>query len=159
MKNILCDQSVINNEDTVEKFFMDRLIQKLGYKDKDIKPKHSIKQLTIGSGSKKENHKPDYVLLKDNKPIIVIDAKATYENVDDYIYQTSGYSLALNQTFKNENPVKYFILSNGITTRLYNWDENESILTLYFEDFEESNPKYLKLLELLSYKTIILKTG
>lgn len=158
MKNMFCDSSSLTNESSVEQFFIIRLIQKLGYKDNDIKTKEAIQKLTIGKGSKKEAHKPDYVLYKNEKPRIVIDAKSPEENIDDYIYQTSSYSLTLNQKFKNENPIKYFILSNGKTTKVFNWTEEEPLLTIKFEDFIEKNEKYLKLLDICSYKTIDTKT-
>lgn len=154
MKNLFCNLKDLTHEDSVEKFFIDKLIIKLGYKNKDIKTKTSIKDLVVGKGSKKGNHKPDYVLYKTKLPVIVIDAKNTEINVDDYVFQTSGYSLALNQTYKGKNPIKYFILSNGLITKLYNWDEEEPILTIKFEEFKEKNPKYIKLLKLISYNKI-----
>jgi len=150
-KNIFCKKNNLANEDSVEKFFLDRLIKKLGYKDANIKTKVSIKKMAIGKGSKKVNYKPDYVLYKNKKPRIVIDAKSTKEDIDEYLYQTSGYSLALNQIFKNDDPVKYFILSNGIVTKIYQWNEGSPILTLQFEDFEINNQKYKKLVDLISY--------
>ncbi len=154
MKNLFCNLNELSHEDSVEKFFVDKLIVSLGYKNKDIKTKTSLKDLVVGKGSKKGNHKPDYVLYKTKLPVLVIDAKHPEKNVDDFIYQTSGYSLALNQTFKGENPVQYFILTNGLITKLYNWDEEEPILELRFEDFKTNNPKYLKFLELVSFNKI-----
>ncbi|MBI2630806.1 N-6 DNA methylase [Candidatus Nomurabacteria bacterium] len=155
-KNIFCNLKDLKNEDSVEKLFIDRLVVALGYRDKDVKTKISIKELVIGKGRKKENHKPDYVLYKNKKPVVVIDAKPTWDNIDDYIYQTSGYSLALNQTFKDEDPIKYFILSNGLTTKLYNWNYTEEpILVLKFDDFQTNNPNYKKLLKTISFNEVI----
>lgn len=154
MKNIFCDEIDLINEDTVESLFIDRLLQLLGYKDSNIKRKNSIQRLVIGKGSKKETHKPDYVLFVKGKPRIVIDAKDTNENVDNYIYQTSGYSLSLNQKFDNENPVEYFILSNGIILKLFKWDNERPILTLKFKDFEKNNSKLKKLQEIISFKIL-----
>lgn len=153
-KNIFCDLKDLKNEDSVEKLFIDRLIRVLGYKDESVKTKVSIKELVIGKGRKKETHKPDYVLHKNRKPIIVIDAKPTGDNIDDYIYQTSGYSLALNQSFKKENPVRYFVLSNGLVTKLYNWDEEDPVLTLEFKDFQKGNQKFKKLISIISHDEI-----
>ncbi|MEX1003098.1 MAG: N-6 DNA methylase [Crocinitomicaceae bacterium] len=154
MKNLFCNVEDLTHEDSVEKFFLDKLIASLNYKNKNIKTKTAIKDLIIGKGSKKENYKPDYVLYKANMPVIVIDAKHTEKNVDEFIYQASGYSLALNQDYKGDNPIKYFALTNGLITKLYNWDEKEPILELNFEDFSENNPKYKKLIELISVNKI-----
>jgi len=150
MKNKYCDLKNLNNEDSVENFFLDRVIKDLKFKDEEIKTKQSIKQLSISQGRRKELYKPDYVLYKNKKPIIVVEAKAVNENVDEFIYQGSNYSLLLNQEYKNENPIGFFILSNGIITKLFKWDENQPIITLKFEDFYDGSKKFERLMELIS---------
>ena len=50
VKNTYCNKSDLSNEDSVEKFFLDRLINKLGFEDKEIKTKKSIQELTISKG-------------------------------------------------------------------------------------------------------------
>ncbi|MBR9704221.1 N-6 DNA methylase [Candidatus Pacearchaeota archaeon] len=151
MKNLFCNEKDLVNESAVEQFFIIRLLKYLGYKDKDIKTKNSIQSLSVGKGSKKELHKPDYVCMTLKKPRIVIDAKDPKENVDKYLYQTSGYSLALNQKYQKENPINYFILTNGIVFKLFEWDKEKPILTLSFKDFYEKNTKLKKLIEIISY--------
>lgn len=154
MKNMFCDDKDLTNESAVEQFFLIRLLQYLGFKDKDIKTKNSIEALTIGKGSKKEKHKPDYVCIVRGKPKLVIDAKDPKENIDNYVYQTSGYSLALNQKYDKENPMQYFILSNGISFKLYEWDKEKPILTLKFGDFQEDNKKFRELINIISYEKL-----
>lgn len=158
-KNIFCHKSDLTNESSVEQFFVNRLLELLHYPDKSIKPKNSLKKIAIGKGSKKENYKPDYVCLYEKKPKIVIDAKPTKENPDDYVYQISGYALALNRKFKGENPIRYAILTNGLHFKLYNWDEEEPIISMVFDDFKLSNHKFKKLIKLLDYKNIKSQTG
>lgn len=152
MKNMFCSRDDLTNESHVESLFVDRLLTYLGFKDGNIKRKNSIQSLSIGKGSKKESHKPDYVIFVKNKPKIIIDAKDSEEDVDDYIYQTSGYSLSLNQKFEQENPVEYFILTNGLVFKIFRWDNEKPILTLNFQDFEESNNKFEKLQSIISSK-------
>ena len=152
--NKFCKKDNLNNEDSVENFFLDRLIRDLKFKDDNIKTKQSIKQLTIAQGRRKEPYKPDYVLYKNKKPVIVIDAKRTDEDVDDFIYQGAGYCLLLNQTFKGENPVKFFILSNGLITKVFKWDEDKPIITLRFEDFVDKSEKYIKLIDIIHFDKI-----
>lgn len=149
MQDKFCKKENLNNEDSVENFFLDRLIKDLGFKDENIKTKQSIKKLTISQGRRKETYKPDYVLYKEKKPVILVEAKATNEDIDEFIYQGAGYCLLLNQTFKGENPLQFFILSNGLITKVFKWDESKPIMTLKFEDFIDKSPKYIKLKELL----------
>lgn len=151
-KSKFCALKDLTNESTVEDFFITRLLKDLGYKDQDIKRKESIEKLTIPAGGRrKEQYRPDYVCFILQKPRIIIDAKAPRENVDDFHYQVSGYALTINQRFKEENPVKYCVLSNGVITKVYEWDKKEPILILAFSDFNERKPKYTQLREKLSH--------
>ena len=156
VKNTYCNKSDLSNEDSVEKFFLDRLINKLGFEDKEIKTKKSIQELTISKGGrKKENYKPDYVLYKDGKPLIVVEAKAVEEDIKEFEYQPLGYAFALNKKYKNENPVRYCLLSNGYLTNLYNWDEEKPILSMKCNTFFPSITNS-KLLNSFSFSLVFL---
>ena len=159
MKNLFCEKDLLKDESDVENLFIRRLLEYLGYTDNLIKTKKSLKVLVIGKGSKKENYKPDYVCFQDKKPKIVIDAKSPTENIDNYTYQIQGYSLGLNKKFKGENPIRFAILTNGIHFKLYNWDEEEPILVLKFEDFSKGNKKFERLENLISLESIKNQTG
>jgi len=150
MNNLFCKKGDLSNEDSVEKFFIDRLIKNLNFSDNEIKTKKSLKELSVSKGRKKENYKPDYVLYKEKKPVIVIEAKATDENIIDFEYQTLGYAFELNKEYDEETPVEYCVLSNGYLTNLYKWDKTKPILSLKFEDFTKDNDKYKRLINILS---------
>ena len=158
-KNLFCKISDLVNESDVEQFFAIRLLSYLHYDDTSIKTKKSLDELTVSRGSRSEKYKPDYVCFYDKKPKIVIDTKSPSENIDDYIYQVSGYALSLNQKFKNENPIRFTILTNGLSFKIFNWDEEEPILSLNFEDFAKGNKKFEELIELISFETIKNQTG
>lgn len=159
MNNQFCDKSDLKDESDVEQFFVIRLLTSIGYKDSSIKTKKSLGELAVGKGSKKENYKPDYVLINEKKPKIVLDAKSPEEKIEDWTYQVSGYALGLNKKFKGENPVRYTILTNGFHFNIYNWDEEEPVLTLKFEDFVKDNKKFDELKKLISFEEIIKDTG
>lgn len=150
---MICKEEDLDNESSVEQFFVVRILKKLGFKDSDIKTKSSIDELLIGRGSKREKHKPDYVLFVNKKPKIVIDAKDPKENIDNYVYQTSNYCLTLNQSYE-DNPVQFFILTNGLVTKLYQWDKGKPILTLNLKDFNEESSEYNKFVRLVSYSSL-----
>ncbi len=141
-RNIYCRSSDLNNEASVELFFLARLLPDLGYKDSQIKTKQSLRTLTVGRGHKSEKYKPDYALMFRGAPRCVVDAKGTSEDLSNWIEQCSGYCLALNRKYDNRNPVRYFLLSNGLSTVLYEWDKDEPLLELDFSDFTWGNPKY-----------------
>src|ERR1019366_5583659 len=148
-QNIFCQLSDLTNEAAVETFLVSRFLHHLGYKDRQIKPKHSIESLTVAKGHKKLHYKPDYVLVVGKLPRCVIDAKDPHEDLDDWVEQCSGYCLALNRRHEKSNPVKWFVLTNGKTTRIYEWDKDKPILSLDFADFQWGNPKFDKIKALL----------
>lgn len=151
--NIFCAKSdLIGPEARVETFFVNRLLEELGYRDPEIRTKDTVEALLIPKGRRTENYRPDYVLATGKKPRVVIDAKATTEDVDDWIDQCSGYSLALNRRFSGDKPVRYFVITNGMVTKVFPWDEDKPVLTLAFEDFEEGNSKWADLRQLLGAK-------
>lgn len=152
--NLFCNRANLNNESSVEIFFVNRFLSFLGYSDSDIKTKQSISEIEVGKGSKKEKYKPDYICFVDNKPSLIIDAKSPDEKIEGYLYQVSGYALTVNQKFKEDNPVRYVVLSNGFKTNLYNWDDREPLLSLNFDDFEKNNEKLKKFKDLVSYQGI-----
>jgi len=149
--NKFCRSEDFSNEASVESFFVQRLLEDLGYLDEEIKTKASIAELQVGKGRKKEPYKPDYLLFCKKKPRWIIDAKSPGENPDNYVGQGSGYCLAANMKYE-DNPVHYFMLTNGFLTRVYRWDKEQPVMSLRFADFKDANTKYESLRELLGAK-------
>jgi type I restriction enzyme M protein len=146
--NKYCASTDLTNEATVESFFMDRMLADLGYKDSEIKLKRSIDAVTVARGRKKESYKPDYLLVAGGQPRWLVDAKGTDENIEDYTYQGAGYALGVNRKF-SDNPCRYYMLTNGLLTRVYEWDRQDAVLSLRFADFTEGNARYETLRRLL----------
>ena len=70
------------------------------------------------------------------------------ENPDRYVDQGAGYCLGVNQKY-TDDPVHYFMLTNGFLTRVYRWDEEQPVMSLRFADFADTNTKYKSLRALL----------
>lgn len=147
-KNDFCRSKDLSNEASVEQFFVNRLLAALGYRDSEIKPKTSIDELQIGKGRRKEPWKPDYMIVCNKQPRWILDAKSASENPDDYVDQGGGYCFAVNQK-ATDNPVHFFVLTNGFLTRVYPWDSAEPVLSLRFSDFVKGNTKFESLVKLL----------
>ncbi|MGH9402669.1 MAG: N-6 DNA methylase [Terriglobia bacterium] len=149
IRNKFCELSALDNEASVEQFFASRLLTDMGYRDQQIKPKTSLETLATSRGRTKLNYKPDYALVVRKKIRWVLDAKETGESLDEWTGQCSSYCLLLNQRNTSENHVKYYVLTNGVTTRVYQWDLEEPLLELAFTDFVDSNSKYQQFGDLL----------
>ncbi len=146
--NKFCRSEDLSNEASVETFFVNRVLGDMGYKDSEIKTKAAIDSLRVGKSRKKEPWKPDYILVCRKKPRWIVDAKAPGENPDDFVDQGGGYCFAVNQK-THDNPVRYFMLTNGFLTRVYPWDKAEPVMSLRFADFVDGNTKYQSLKQLL----------
>ncbi len=149
-QNKFCRSIDLSNEASVESFFVLRLLEALGYDDNEIKTKQSIKDLKVGKGRKRgESYKPDFIIVTKRKPRWIIDAKGVGERIENYTYQCSNYSLQINQKYEN-NPVKFYMLTNAFLTRVYPWDKEDAVMSLRFSDFTDGNTKYEALKKLLS---------
>lgn len=153
-ENMFCKSSDLTNEASVEAWFVDKLIEYLGYVPDDIKLKTSLQEFKIGKGSKSALYKPDYIIIIEKFPTLVIDAKNPEEDINDWTAQCSSYCLELNKEYKH-NPVEYFIISNGFDTSLFKWDERHPKLELKFNDFKKNNENLQKLSEIISKNSLI----
>jgi len=157
-KNICCEKKSLTNEASVETFFINRLLADFGFHDNNIKTKESIKPVQIAKGSKRILYQPDYLIKVKGKVKLVIDAKSTAENIFDWTEQCAHYCLVLNRNSK-ENNVDYFLLSNGLKTALFKWDEGAPIIELDFQDFATTNPKYNILRKAISFNALSQSKG
>ena len=154
MRNILCNLSDLSNEASVETWFVNPFLENLGYVASDIKLKTSIDSIRVGQGRRKVPYKPDYILSVDGLPVVVIDAKSPDENIDNWVSQCSSYCLEINRLFNGFNPVKYFVLTNGVLTKLFRWDQSDEIIILEFRNFQETDEKYIELASFISKESI-----
>ena len=132
---------------------MDRLLDHLGYGDADLLVKTSIRELKVGTGSGSSLYKPDYIVSASGFPALVIDAKSPDEDIDRWVKQCRSYCLELNTMFEH-NPVDFYLLSNGLSTKLYKWDRARPLVELSFDDFVPGHPKLLELKNLISKSAI-----
>lgn len=154
--NLLCKANDLSNEASVENFFVDRLLTYLGYKDSHIKLKASLDELSVNKGRRKELYRPDYAIDVKGKVRWIIEAKGAEESIDSHLGQCEGYCLALNKRFPaGENPVQFFLITNGLKTELYRWDSDTPILTLAFQDFVAGSKKLEQLVEHVGRSQVI----
>lgn len=150
MKNKFCTMSALKNESDVEQFFVIRLIHDLGYKDENIHTKGTISIKKIGKGKTKKNYRPDYIIYYNNSPAIIIDAKSPKENVDEGLNDSLMYAREVNGGYTGKNPIQYCIGTNAKYTKICRWDENSPLITLQFNEFQDSNENYKKLKSVIS---------
>lgn len=149
-KNLFCSIDDLINEADVEQIFTRRLIEYIGYKDPQIRPKNSLTELAVGEMRGSEAlYRPDFAVKIKSVVRWIFEVKSPNENIDSHVKQPREYCRLINGQYRTENPVQYFVLSNGSRTRLYQWDVNEPILELDFGDVSESNEKFKQFISFL----------
>lgn len=133
----------------MENWFVDRMLEHLGFDEETLLVKTSISEVKVGKGSKSCLYKPDYIIKVKGFPCVVVDAKAPNENLDDWVNQCCSYCLELNRQYEH-NPVEYFILSSGVETRLYRWDQADALFVIPFDAFEAGNPTFRRFADTIS---------
>ena len=151
MRNLFCDHQDLRNEADVEQNFARRLIETLGYPDRDIRPKAALEELSIGTVGETRQHRPDFAMKSKGHIRWVLEAKAPKEYLDKHFAQPSRYCDALNNSYSGDGvkPVEWFVLTNGTETRLYGTGQAQPLLVMQFDDFAEQNPTYQKFLNSL----------
>ena len=155
LANKYCRSTDLSNEASVESFFVLRMLADLGYEDHEIRTKQSVDEVSVSRGgrTRREAYKPDYLINGGDRPRWIIDAKSTSENIEDFTYQGAGYAMGINRRF-DDNPVRFYMLTNGLLTRVYRWDRGDAVLSLRFTDFTDGNTRYRALHQLLGASTV-----
>ena len=69
----------------------------------------------------------------------IIEAKAPSERLDRHFEQANGYAEAINDSYVNSDPVRFFVLTNGIETNVYEPGRTKPVLALSFKQFDMEN--------------------
>ncbi|WP_432160282.1 N-6 DNA methylase [Streptomyces sp. NRRL F-5630] len=149
-RNMFCDRDVLGNEASVETFFVNRLLTELGYRDEHIRTKESLETLKVNQGRQRKLYRPDYALEVDNTVRWILEAKAVDESLTPFVGQAASYCHQINASHRDGNPVTHFIMTNGVSTEIYEWDRQDPILSLSFKDFDGVSSKWAKLKEIMA---------
>lgn len=106
-----------NESDVEQKLIMPMLTKEhpygLSIPVKNIKTKKSIPSSQIGKGSDKKYYIPDYIVTSKAYPVFVIEAKSPNTNLDEGWREARLYAHELNSRYREINPVKFVMATNG----------------------------------------------
>ena len=162
MINKFCKISSLNNESDVEQFFIIKLLEDLGFTSDYIKTKSTIPELKIKKGKNQTFYRPDYILYKDKKqekPIIVIDAKSPNEHADEGVIDAQLYTSVLRRKLPEPKPEQLCIGTNGVSFIVKHYDDDNELFRLKFEDFNDKSILYNDLKKRLSLQTLQKNNG
>lgn len=159
MNNITLED-LKNESDVEQKFIYELLTQEspfgLGYLASDFRTKVDIRKLTIDKGTKRDIYYPDYIVVVEGLPLIVIEAKEPNSKLDDALKEARLYATEINSNYQaGFNPCSKIIVSNGKETLFTEWDNANSIRSVEFQDINVSSESFHLLLEFAGKQTII----
>lgn len=148
-------QSIFNESDVEQKLIYKLLVDPppsgLGYSNEDILTKPDIRALTIDKGSSRKRYHPDYAIISNGLPSLIIEAKHPKESLESAEHEARLYATELNAQFPSKlNPCNWYMVSNGNEAKLFEWDSDKPLLELSFDDINALSPKLEELVSIVS---------
>ena len=142
-------------EDSVREVLLLPILKKIGFSDDkksnkkiDRSKKLSHPFVQTGSKKKKINIFPDYLLKKDKKKLLVLDAKSPSENIRDGKNVQQVYFYAIHPDIRCEN----FALCNGYELVFFKINENKPVLIVPIPEIENEKENYLEKIQNLLFE-------
>jgi hypothetical protein len=138
----IIDIKSLESESDVEQKFVGLLLTNeeplgLGYSWADIRTKKNIKELKIDKGNSSKIYFPDYVIIYNGLPVLVIEVKRPGEDLDEAYREARLYANEINSAFPSKiNPCRKVIVSNGLTTKCGPYDSERAEEIVMFNSDE-----------------------
>lgn len=107
-------------------FLSKNSVDGLGIHKEYILTKRNIKSLEIGKGSTKKIYYPDYLVVINGVPVLLVEAKTPGEDLDSAFQEARLYALELNAKYESGlNPLTKIIATDGYEWLAGEWDNNQ----------------------------------
>ncbi len=152
----LYDGSACKSESDVEQKILFKLLTTetpngLGFLAEEVHTKVDIRKLPIDKGGGRKLYFPDYAVIVDGFPLLIVEAKAPGSDLEEAIREARLYALELNALYpKALNPCERIIASDGIQLYAGFWDQAEPMIRLNVSDFVVSSELFAELLKFSS---------
>lgn len=125
-------QEDLHNESDVEQKFIVRLLtasppEGLGYSLSDFRSKADLRTLVIDKGSSKKRYYPDYAIILHGLPLMIIEAKAPGEDLDEALREAILYAHQINLLYPASNPCSRVFATDGRKIVASRWDGGQRI--------------------------------
>lgn len=148
------DSGDIHSEAEVETRLLQPLFLDLGYPNKQVIPKKQLQPLFVSTGSRKTSVEADFLLIgSDGNAKVVVEAKDPTKSVQEAWGQAASYALTYNRDKKENQKIRWLLISNGHITSLYQHDSDSPTITLRLSDFVSGSPPYVSLRSIIKFTT------
>jgi len=145
--------------DVEQKFIYNLLVNHeplgLGFSNDQIKTKSDIRKVKIDKGTTTKYYFPDYIVLSNGLPALVIEAKSPSEDVEEGFREARLYANEINSSFPARiNPCKYIISTNGLKMLCGYWDTDTPIFDIKQPGYNPIETSFSEFTEEFSEKEI-----
>lgn len=127
----------------------------LGYSYIHYQTKTSLKKLNIDKGNAAKVYFPDYVVLIEGLPLVVIEVKKIGENLIEAYREARMYALEINSFYKsNINPCSLIMVTDGEILVAGRWDNNTPNVEISIENWVTTNADFSWFIENFSLNKI-----
>lgn len=152
VEKISNEKQYTNNEQATKVAFINPFLDSLGY---DVRDPRKVQHEYSSDAGGKKGEKVDYAIMKDDTPIMIIEAKHHGEKLD-------GWGTQLQRYFNVMSDVKFAILTNGVEYKFFtdfdelNMLDKTPFMHINLEDIDKSS---LQQLEKFAYDNLDLETA
>lgn len=148
-----------SESDVEQKFIVPLLVQAspdgLGYSETDFRTKVDIRKLAIDKGSSKKLYYPDYAIVCDGLPLLIIEAKTPGQDIKEAMREARLYASEINASYPNGvNPCERIFVTDGLSILAGFWDQRNPIVELAENDFDSLSPKFDEFLNFASHSVV-----
>lgn len=146
---------LLQTESDVEQKFIYPLLTSnypvgLNFLDCDIRTKLDIRKIQIDKGTKSKIYYPDYMIVMNGLPLVIIEAKSPNEDLTEAIREARLYAMELNSQYpKDINPCSKIVVSNGNKTIALYFDSEIEQIEFSIDNKDISNPDFNTFLNFL----------
>lgn len=155
-------ENLTSESDVEQKFIVPLLTMSapdgLGYSAADFKTKTDLRKLSIDKGRTGKLYFPDYAIVLDSLPLLIIEAKTPNSDLQEAFREARLYATELNALYpRNFNPCERIIATDGLTTFAGYWDQNDPILVISPNEYDSISANFAKLLDFASHAALKLR--
>lgn len=127
----------------------------LGFNDLNILTKPNIKKIKIDKGNTSKYYFPDYVLISNGLPALIVEAKNPKEDLIEAFREARLYATEINSSFPSRiNPCIHILATNGHELVAGYWDSETPQFDINQENYNISNEKFSDLISEFSENKI-----
>lgn len=126
----------------------------LEFSGNQISTKLFLKKIIIDKGSKAHSYFPDYVVIIDGVPSIIVEAKNVGEDLVEAYREARLYATEINSLHdEGLNPCKYILSCDGTKLLAGYWD-SKPIFDINVSNWNEVNAEFSKFIQIFSQPSI-----